>query len=192
MKHFIEITLLPTLDAPIYFLWEKVYQQIHLALVETKDTNGLVPIGVSFPEYSGKKHTLGSKIRLFATSTQLLDKLDICAWLSRLTDYVHISKVRNVPEKTKHAVFKRVQTKSSNARLARRKTKREDITYDEALIALGDREEGISKAPYIHINSRSSEQRYLLLIDCVSAEHSSEKRTYNTYGLSSESSVPVF
>ncbi|WP_370059982.1 type I-F CRISPR-associated endoribonuclease Cas6/Csy4, partial [Neptunomonas phycophila] len=34
MKHYIDITLLPSDDIDIHFLWTKVMMQIHLAFVE--------------------------------------------------------------------------------------------------------------------------------------------------------------
>jgi len=37
MKWYIDLTLLPESEIPIYFLWEKVYQQLHLALVEQQE-----------------------------------------------------------------------------------------------------------------------------------------------------------
>ena len=39
MKHYIEITLLPDAEVGLGFIWQKMYQQIHLALVEVKDAN---------------------------------------------------------------------------------------------------------------------------------------------------------
>lgn len=36
MKNYIELTLNPDLETPLYYLWEKLFQQIHLALVENK------------------------------------------------------------------------------------------------------------------------------------------------------------
>ena len=37
MKHYIEITLLPNPDINLLSLWSKVFQQIHLGLVEMQD-----------------------------------------------------------------------------------------------------------------------------------------------------------
>ncbi|MBE0472372.1 MAG: type I-F CRISPR-associated endoribonuclease Cas6/Csy4, partial [Methyloprofundus sp.] len=37
MKHYIELTLLPNTDINAFTLWSKVYQQIHLGLVEMQD-----------------------------------------------------------------------------------------------------------------------------------------------------------
>ena len=51
MKNYIEITLLPSAEITLSFLWEKLYQQLHLALVEIQDSDKSVSVGVSFPKY---------------------------------------------------------------------------------------------------------------------------------------------
>ncbi len=193
MKHYIEITLLPTAEIPIYFLWEKVYRQIHLALVEIQDDNGKVNIGSSFPEYDHKKYQLGNKLRMFACSIQDLENLQINNWLNHLKDYTHISSIRDVPKKTNGlAIYKRIQPKSSNARLARRKAMREGISTKEATIALSKYKEKNSNAPYIHIKSLSSQKRYRLLISCIEGDKNSMIKSFSTYGLSSTTSLPIF
>ncbi|MBL4903685.1 MAG: type I-F CRISPR-associated endoribonuclease Cas6/Csy4 [Desulfocapsa sp.] len=194
MKCYIEITLLPGIEIPIYFLWEKVYQQLHLALVEIQDDNGVVRVGVSFPEYDEKKYQLGCKLRLFAPSKKDLEALNIHKWLSRLTDYIHVTSIREVPGKPAgYAFFKRIQTKSSNTRLARRKAKREGISYEDAFSSLSKRREQISKVPYLHFKSLSTDKRYRLMIACVETEQrNSHGDVFSTYGLSAKSPVPMF
>ncbi len=191
MKFYLEIIINPEPEIPIYFLWEKVYQQVHLALVERQDDKGKVAIGVSFPDYDDKQFMLGCKLRLFAASKAELEELDLINWLSRLLDYVHLTAIRRVPGKCQFAIFKRLQPKSSNARLARRKAKREGLSYDQALGALGNRKEQVSKAPFIHVKSMSSEKRYRLVIGYLPAKNSCIDG-FSTYGLSSVSTVPVF
>ena len=44
MKHYIDITLLPSDDIGVHFLWSKVMMQVHLALVEIQDSNKQVPV----------------------------------------------------------------------------------------------------------------------------------------------------
>lgn len=199
MNYYFEITLLPGTEIPLYFLWEKLYQQVHLALVEMQDNTGKVTIGVSFPEYQAKRFQLGSKLRLFADSTQELERLNIEKWLSRLMDYVHVTPVRDVPENCRFALFRRVQPRSSNAklkRLARRKAEREGIDFEQALAAFGAPKEPLCKVPYIYMTSLSSrktgsEKRYRLLIDQQTAERSRPGK-FSTYGLSPKSTVPIF
>jgi CRISPR-associated endonuclease Csy4 len=193
MKYYIEITLLPGVDIPLYFLWEKVYQQVHLALVEVQQEDGSVAVGVSFPEYDTKLNHLGSKLRLFAQTFAELEGLAISKWLSRLMDYVHVTTIREVPDKTKGKVlFKRVQTKSSKTRLARRKAKREGMSLAVAMDSLGAYQEKNSKLPYVRIKSLSSEKRYRLMIARLETENQQTCYTFSTYGLGQDSFVPLF
>ena len=81
----------------------KLYTQIHIALADVKNKHGIESIGVSFPDYhyDAKKEQsskLGQKLRVFATSQADLEKLDLKRWLSRLTDYVHIKSIKEVPK----------------------------------------------------------------------------------------------
>jgi CRISPR-associated endonuclease Csy4 len=193
MKHYQDITLLPDPETPLYFVWEKIYQQLHLALVEIKDPNNKVQVGVAFPQYDEQQHQLGCKLRVFAPSCELLEKLNINQWLSRLSDYVHISSIKNVPEKVeRYVMFKRVQLKTNNARLARRKAKREGISQQQALAHFQSHYEKTSRLPYIQIKSCRTEQRYRLLITRVETGSSHIAEGFSCYGLSATSSVPVF
>ncbi|MFI3190164.1 type I-F CRISPR-associated endoribonuclease Cas6/Csy4 [Crenothrix sp. D3] len=193
MKHYLDITLLPDPETPLYFLWEKVYQQLHLALVAIKDPDNKVKIGVAFPHYDEAQHQLGCKLRLLAPTSELLEKLNITQWLSRLSDYVHISSIKAVPEKiTAYAVFKRIQLKTNTARLAKRKAKRESITPQQALANLQGYQEKTSRLPYIYVNSQRTKQRYRLLIARIETSNTQITADFSCYGLSSTSPVPVF
>jgi CRISPR-associated endonuclease Csy4 len=197
MQYYIEITLLPSADIEHYFLWEKVYQQLHLALVERQQVDKTVPIGVSFPEYCQQHKTmfqLGAKLRLFATSSATLDELKITKWLSRLTDYVQITSLREVPNNkiVGYAYFKRVQLKNNTARLARRRASRHGISYDTALAFFETRKKRVSRTAFIHIKSHSSGQKFQLHIEKVDADKATNHPYFSTYGLSSEATVPLF
>lgn len=94
MKKYVEITLLPDAEIDLHFLWEKLYQQLHLAFVEIADDQGMINVGVSFPRYecTEEKRSLGYKLRLFAESEDALRALQLDKWLARLSDYVHVKK----------------------------------------------------------------------------------------------------
>ncbi len=87
MKHYQDITLLPDADIGQHFVWEKVYQQIHLGLVEMQDESGKLPIGIALPGYNADKHQLGNKLRLLAETEAQLVSFNAQQWLSRLSDY---------------------------------------------------------------------------------------------------------
>jgi len=59
MNYYQDLSLLAQEEINIHFLWSKIFQQIHLGLVEMQDEQGRVPIGLSFPEYiTGQKYSL--------------------------------------------------------------------------------------------------------------------------------------
>jgi len=191
MKYFIDITLSPGPEVPLYFLWHKVYQHIHLAFVEI-NLNGTVGIGVSFPEYNDEKSHLGNKLRLLSPHQHQLEQLNL-GFTSGLNDHLHISPVQKIPHKIQgHAFFKRIQPKNSNERLARRRANRKDISLQQALDYFKGRSEIYSKAPYIHIQSKSTGESYRLIISRQPVQQATSTQLFSTYGLSSSSTVPIF
>ena len=194
MKAYIDITLLPSDDIGHHFLWSKVFQQVHLALVENKQDDGLSLYGVTFPEYNQKKPRLGRKLRVFAPDNNDLEELSLPKWLDRLHDYVHITSIRNVPEKVDQYVrFTRLQTKSSKERLARRAAKRCGISYEQALQERADFHPQLNNAPFVQMKSISSGRLFRLLISMENFTHPRpDTSLFNTYGLSKGTVLPKF
>jgi CRISPR-associated endonuclease Csy4 len=207
MKFYQEITLIDQAEISPYFIWSKLYTQVHIALAEIKDDSDKVGIGASFPQYILRKKrekvenqkariNLGNKLRLFAESEADLKKLDIRKWLERLEDYVHITSIREVPSDIKgYAIYKRKQVKTNAQRLARHRIKRGDIGFDEALARYSN-VVTTTNFPYIEMKSLStsdqqSEKRFKLFIEKQPAEKT-KTQVFSTYGLSSVSSVPEF
>ncbi len=194
MKYYQDITLLPDPEIDLYFLWKKVYQQMHLALVEVKDTQDKVNIGFSWPNYvysENRKH-LGNKLRVFAQSSNELCELDLNKWLSRLTDYAHITKIRNVPDNVnEHVKFSRVRVKSGIERIARRKAKRQSISYEDALSQLSHFKTQQTDLPFVRFESLSKGHSYPLFIS-KAENKTAEEGKYSTYGLSKTATVPWF
>ena len=195
MKYYIEVTLIENSELVAYQLWSKLYTQLHIALAEMKNSEHQSNIGVSFPQYRFNQERgvgfLGEKLRIFAQSETELQTLDIKKWLDRLTDYVHITSIREVPENIKgYAVYKRKQPKTNAERLARHRAKRGDIDFDEAL----SRYQNVvttTDLPFIQMKSLTSGQPFKLFIEKQPAEQSASQ-VFSTYGLSSESSIPEF
>lgn len=200
MKFYQEITLIDQAEISPYFIWSKLYTQLHIGLAELKDANEKVNIGVSFPKYiyeqgrEGKKTKvhLGDKLRIFAETQADLEKLNIKKWLERLTDYLHITSIREVPEAkiTGYATYSRKQVKTNAERLARHRVKRGDIGFDEALARYSN-VVTTTDLPYIQMKSLTSDKSFKLFIEKKIANQS-ENQVFSTYGLSSESSVPEF
>lgn len=192
MNFYIEITLLPGVDIGLYFLWEKVFQQIHKGLVNMKGSDNKVPVGLSFPEYVAERNQLGAKVRLFAKEKKILDELNPKKLLSSYLDYVHLTRSRSVPDDvSSYARYYRQQPKSSVERIARRKARREGISKNEALKLLHPFKEQRVKTPYINMHSISSEHRFRLFIHKQESQ-SPVNEKFSCYGLSANSTVPEF
>ncbi len=200
MKFYQEITLIDQAEISLYFIWSKLYTQLHIGLAEIKDVNEKVNIGISFPKYiyeqgnetkKSKVH-LGDKLRIFAETQADLEKLNIQKWLERLTDYFHIISIREVPESkiTGYATYSRKQIKTNAERLARHRVKRGDIGFDEALARYRN-VVTTTDLPYIQMKSLTSDKSFKLFIEKHSGAKS-EIQVFSTYGLSSVSTVPEF
>jgi len=200
MNYYQEITLIDHTEITPYFIWSKLYNQLHLALAETKQNENQINIGVSFPDYRYKHEeekksviTLGKKLRLFANQQELLEKLNLKAKLERLADYVHITSIRPVPQTkvTGYVSFCRKQIKSNAERLARRRVNKVgDISFEEA-VQRYQNDIKTTDLPYIQLNSLSNTQPFKLFIEKRQGEKSSDFE-FSSYGLSSKSTVPEF
>ncbi len=213
LNFYQELKLLPEEEIPIHFLWSKVYQQIHLGLVEMQDDQGRVPMGVAFPEYvQGDKYgVLGGKLRLFAEHEATLSQFNASHWLARLSDYVHCTSIRPVPEKLSgYAIYQREQPKTNKVRLARRYAKRHGMDLATALsgeISLTveppsnkdyktqfrycDMPQKTVTTPFIRLQSLSGGQTFCLWIKKTMVAEPSGA-TFSRYGLSTVSTVPEF
>jgi len=193
MKHYIEITLLPDAEVGLGFIWQKVYQQIHLALVEVKDTDEKVNIGVSFPKYTNHAFPLGDTLRLFAKTPDELMALGLNKWLERLLDYVLIADIQEVPKNIEtHVCFSRKQPKMDFMTRVEKQAKRHGVSIEEALNHFKNYDkESVLSLPFVNIYSQTWKQPFPLFIEkrdtslCVSEK-------FDTYGLSKEATVPWF
>ncbi len=111
MKYYLDITLLPEADITLGFIWQKVYQQVHIALVDNKVGKNESVIAVAFPLYGEHTFPLGNQLRLLAEDESQLTKLNINRWLNRLEDYVHIKTIKPVPKKVTQVCFVRQHVK---------------------------------------------------------------------------------
>ncbi len=195
MRTYIDITLLPGDEPGQNFLMEKAFGQLHLALVTHKKAEGHSPFGIAFPQYSNAHHTVGRKLRIFGDEKALL-QLDLKHWFNRLTDYVHITSVRSVPDNvTSWYRFCRLQTKSSIQSLAKRAARRQGISVDEAMKQRSHYQTERTEAPFIWVKSSSSGKRFPLFIMQEQTEHVDETNTFTLYGLTRKSSngaLPCF
>jgi CRISPR-associated endonuclease Csy4 len=191
MNYYQEISLLHQAEIGIYFLWPKIYMQIHLALVENKHADNSSHVGVAFPEYHADKHCLGGKLRLFAKDQKDLHQMQVSKWLSRLHDYLQLSEIRAVPETDDYACFKHIKRKGSKEKLARRRAKRTGETLEQSLAHFEGYKEPLSKLPYIYMRSETTRHSFHLFIEKEIMQQP-QIGLYSCYGLSNTSTVPLF
>lgn len=219
MHFYQEITLIKSPDISPYFIWSKLYTQVHLALVEQQNPDKTVNFGVSFPEYSyqnkeGKKSAnIGSILRIFAPTERELQQLYLSKWLERLTDYAHIKSIQSAPENVNsYLLVKRYRANTNLERLTRRFMQREskrtgkEISFEEAKaiqqkrfadthgVSLQQAENHyhqpqVKNFPFIKMKSYSGSKEFSLQIEQVVASQS-QQGTFSTYGLSSKNTVP--
>lgn len=195
MNYYQDITLIPDEEANLGFLWQKLYQQIHLALVENKVDEQLSNVALSIPEYGVKGFPLGAKIRLFAESEQVLKALNVEKWLARYQDYAHIKTIKPTPENvSEYACFTRKHVNGENRvtqkiiSKAKHISEKFDLAYENALdIAKEAAPKPNSNLPFIWLNSLSTKaenkKRFPLFIEMEKREQA-QQGAINCYGLS--------
>ena len=210
MRFYLEITLLPNPEVGLNFLWSKVFQQLHLGFVEMLDAEKRGVIGVGFPKHSaeGKRFALGDKCRLFVADEFTLERFNASQRLARLSDYVHCTGVRAVPDKVAgYAVYHRERPKTNPERLARRYAKRHGLDLETALTATvelkvptGDANYPTSfryadmvvpsvALPFIRMQSLSGGQTFCLWIS-KTVVAAPVNGSFSAYGLSTTATVP--
>lgn len=217
MKYYLDITLLPESDITLGFIWQKVYQQVHIALVDKKVSDNESAIAVSFPRYSTEKSgehafPLGNQLRLLANEESQLTKLNIAKWLNRFEDYVHIKSIKPVPETVTQVAFVREQVKGE-ARIekdmlskAKRWAEKSGQPIDTCLAELEkSKPKANNNLPFIWLESQETKQRdaascrkFPLFIRQIEVTEQ-QIGTFNCYGLSANhinkeklASIPQF
>ncbi|WP_351077132.1 type I-F CRISPR-associated endoribonuclease Cas6/Csy4 [Shewanella sp. CAL98-MNA-CIBAN-0140] len=169
MKYYLDITLLPEADITLGFIWQKVYQQVHIALVDNKVGGNESAIAVSFPRYGEHAFLLGNQLRLLANEESQLTKLNIAKWLNRLEDYVHIKSIKPVPAEVTYTAFVRQHVKGE-ARIekdmlskAKRWAEKSGQPIDTCLAELEkSKPKAVNSLPFIWLESQETKQRNLL------------------------------
>lgn len=196
LTHFQEITILPDPDIAPYFIWSKLFTQLHIALADVKHNHGIDTIGVSFPDYhyDDKKEQsskLGLKLRVFATSQKDLETLNLAKWLDRLTDYVHIKGIKEVGEKaTGFVSVRRYRFKPIDVQVQSLAQKMQ-VGTDEAAAIVAKRKPEM-KLPFIRMFSESNRTHYPLQVlqRPYEKEITGSFNVYGMNGMSDQVTVP--
>lgn len=185
MTHFQEITILPDPDITPYFIWSKLFTQLHIALADIKNKHGIESIGVSFPDYhydkKGKSSKLGLKLRIFAPSSNELVKLQVNKWLSKLMDYVEVGFIEEVGDNgTGYVSVHRYRFKPAEIQ-AQTLSEKLSISYDEAMVTVAKRKPEMP-LPFIQMHSQTNGSDYRLKVlqqPCSEAKSGS----FTVYGM---------
>ncbi|MED6316639.1 MAG: type I-F CRISPR-associated endoribonuclease Cas6/Csy4 [Pseudomonadota bacterium] len=197
LTHFQEITIIPDPEIAPYFIWSKLFTQLHIALAEMKNDHGIDSVGVSFPDYyydSEKEQSskLGLKLRVFAPSQKELETLNLTKWLERLTDYVHIKGIKEVPidKATAYVSVHRYRFKPADLQ-ADSLANKLGVSYEDAMATVNKR--APEKAvPYIQMRSQTNQSNYrlrVLQLPC-DAPKAGNFNTYGMNGMSDHVTVP--
>ena len=215
MNYYQDITLVSNAEINLGYIWQKVFQQAHIALVEngykyeSKEKSGIEKhlrgsnIAVSFPCYADKDYPLGNKLRLLAHDQVLLEKLGIEKWLCRLLDYVKIDAIEEVPSSVSYVGFRQKRVKGEK-RLEQSLQKKAKHIADkfgmDFNITLRDLKKkhvfNKEKLPFIQVESQSSattdrKPRFKLFIEKAELAVQQEG-IFDCYGLSKTATVPWF
>ena len=215
MNYYQDLTLIANTEVNLGYIWQKVYQQVHIALVENgydyarKESDGSETtlrgskIAVSFPCYGDKDYPLGNKLRLLAQEQATLEGLGIEKWLSRLQDYVQIDSIEAVPSSVSFAGFrqKRVKGEKRLEQSLQKKAKHlsDKFGQDFHRILQDLKKKHTFKKetlPYIQVESQSSATdertpRFKLFIEKFELAEP-QQGSFDCYGLSKTATVPWF
>lgn len=186
LTHYCELTLIPDPDIAPYFIWSKLFTQLHIALADVKNEHNIDTIGISFPDYhydeKGKSSKLGLKLRVFAPNQKDLEILNLDKWLERLTDYVHIKGIKEVPidKATSHVSVHRYRFKPVDVQV-KSLAKKMEISDDEAMAIVAKRRPEL-KLPFIKMYSESNKTHYPLKI-LQQPRSEAKVGSFNVYGM---------
>lgn len=185
--HYVDLKVAPDPETSSTQLLGALYDHLHLALVQRRQEN----IGISFPDYSLSPRALGLTLRLHGSEADL-QQLLATDWLKGMRDHVRNKDVAAAPADAPHRTVQRKQFKTSAERLRRRRMRRKGETEEQAKAAIPSSMEHRPNLPYIHLHSRSTQQLFCLFIALGPLQPHASSGTFNSYGLSTTTTVPWF
>ena len=185
--HYLDITVVPDLEASGPQIIGVLYGNLHEMLVQKRVSN----IGVSFPRYNLRPRAIGDVLRVHGRREDLV-QLVVQDWLKGVRDHVRMTDVRPVPFGVKHRTVSRKQFKTNAERLRRRRMRRKGETVDQAKQAIPSTVERVPNLPYVHLKSRSTGQNFRLYIRLGPLQDTPREGTFNSYGLDGAATIPWF
>lgn len=185
--HYIDITLKPDPEISAPHLLSALFDHLHIMLVKQHEND----IGISFPSYSMSPRTLGTTLRLHGTEVAL-QRLQAENWLRGMRDHVHMTTPTGVPTNARHRTVQRKQFKTNVDRMRRRRMRRKGETMEQASQAIPASVERKPDLPYLHVRSRSTAQPFCLFIAMGPVNEQDHPGQFNSYGLSTTTSIPWF
>ena len=197
LNYFQEITIIPDPDIAPYFIWGKLFTQLHIALADVKNNHKIDAIGISFPDYhyddkNEQSSKLGLKLRVFAPNQKDLETLNLDNWLYRLTDYVHVKGIKDVPrDKIMGYVsvhryrFKPIEVQAQTL------ADKLNVSYEEAMVTVAKRKKEMA-VPYIQMRSQTNNSNYRLRIlqQPYDKANAGGFNVYGMNGMSNDITVP--
>lgn len=187
MDHYIDIRLRQDPEFSTAQFMGTLFSKLHHALVQSQADD----IGVSFPQFDGRRVTLGDHLRLHGTQTRL-QVLYTQPWLQGMQDHVMASPPQPAPGNARHRIVRRVQSHSNADRIRRRQMRRKGWTYEEACQHIPDTVERLLPLPHVHLRSSSTGQNFALFIEHLAVQDAPVAGQFSTYGLSPSATVPWF
>lgn len=184
MEYCFEISLAPHMDILPDAVADKLHAKVMKIFHGTSRRLGASQVGLSFPEWSvhGERPRLGRRVIVFSSDQAMLEKVNYQMDFEELelTGVINRSSIKIVPENAERATFTRSRVGDRCLRL----------------ISAGEGDEKIlkekikqEKVPFIMIKKPGG-SRFSLAIDRRAPAEG--RSNFNSYGLSSIASAPVF
>jgi len=183
MEFYIDIKLMSDTEVRENVLLNKVYTNLHKALVTLKS----IDIGVSFPEYHVK---LGDVIRIHGDRDKLI-ALQTMHWLGDLAGYCNVGDISAVPEQTQFRTVSRKQSNMTESKL-RRLLKRGTILPENVSEYKTKMVTQWLDSPYLELESASNGHKYRRYIQFGELLDASVKDAFDQFGLSKVATIPWF
>lgn len=188
MAHYLDIQLRQDPEFTAHQLLAALYARLHRALVRLEADS----IAVSFPLHNASAHPrLGNCLRMIGPANDLARLMSL-EWLTGMLDHVAVGGIAPVPVDAEHRTLRRVQAKSNPERLRRRQMKRHNLTETQALERVPDSAAEKLDLPFVQLTSASTGQTFRLYLRLGQPEPALLTGCFNSYGLSSDATVPWF